>query len=250
MNTFSHCQYYTINGKVQIYKDLHMMICFVQRSQMRLRRMKAQESQNQSSSQEPISASTLPQPPWQTRDSSQRWTSTLSGGRPADILRLDWPLSSMADPHTRRLQRTVGGHSHSVEVSKVDKVQPLVQWKPGKTSTISKFCFWKLWDCWYWTLPGVMPYRQSRRSTRQMTVSGDSTISYSSRRTFSFGGGMSQIKYSRRLPRQMTVSGDSGYSSRPYRSVTKLFGRALSTTLTLNSMDGSNSTILLEDWRL
>ena len=95
-----------------------------------------------------------------------------------------------------------------------------------------------------------MPYRQSRRSTRQMTVSGDSTISYSSRRTFSFGGGMSQIKYSRRLPRQMTVSGDSGYSSRPYRSVTKLFGRALSTTLTLNSMDGSNSTILLEDWRL
>ena len=48
----------------------------------------------------------------------------------------------------------------------------------------------------------------------------------------------------------MTVSGDSGYSSRPYRSVTKLFGRALSTTLTLNSMDGSNSTILLEDWRL
>merc|ERR1711874_612836 len=57
--------------------------------------------------------------------------------------------------------------------------------------------------------------------------------------------------YSRRLPRQMTVSGDSGhsYSSRHYRSVTKLFGRALSTTLTLNSMDGSNSTILLEDWR-
>ena len=47
----------------------------------------------------------------------------------------------------------------------------------------------------------------------------------------------------------MTVSGDSGHSSRHYRSVTKLFGRALSRTLTLNSMDGSNSTILLEDWR-
>ena len=28
-----------------------------------------------------------------------------------------------------------------------------------------------------------------------------------------------------------------------------MFGRTLSTTLTLNSMDGSNSTILLEDWR-
>ena len=28
-----------------------------------------------------------------------------------------------------------------------------------------------------------------------------------------------------------------------------MLGRGLSTTLTLNSVDGSNSTILLEDWR-
>ena len=66
---------------------------------------------------------------------------------------------------------------------------------------------------------------------------------------FSFDFDHIYRKYSRRLPRQMTVSGDSGHSSRHYRSVTKLFGRALSRTLTLNSMDGSNSTILLEDWR-
>ena len=63
------------------------------------------------------------------------------------------------------------------------------------------------------TRTGVMPYRQTRRFTRQMTVSGDSNISYTSRRTFSFGGGISHNKHPRRLPRQMTVSGDSGYRS-------------------------------------
>ena len=48
-----------------------------------------------------------------------------------------------------------------------------------------------------------------------------------------------------------TISGDSAASHRSsYRSLTsRMLGRGLSTTLTLNSVDGSNSTILLEDWR-
>ena len=60
MNTFSHCQYYTINGKnLNINrKRLHPFLDFAQKSQMRLRRMKAQESLNQTSSPEIISTLT------------------------------------------------------------------------------------------------------------------------------------------------------------------------------------------------
>ena len=63
---------------------------------------------------------------------------------------------------------------------------------------------------------------------------------------------MSSRQHSRRLARQMTLSGDSSTSypaSSSHRSLSRVFGRALSTTLTLNSAEGSCSTILLEDWK-
>ena len=84
---------------------------------------------------------------------------------------------------------------------------------------------------------------------RKAYVSGDSNIVESSqRRTFSFGAAYN--KHPRRLQRQMTRSGDSGMSTTSYsRSMSRMFNRAFSTTLTLNSVEGSSSTILLEDWR-
>ena len=63
---------------------------------------------------------------------------------------------------------------------------------------------------------------------------------------------MTSRQHSRRLARQMTLSGDSSTSypaSSSHRSLSRVFGRALSTTLTLNSAEGSCSTILLEDWK-
>lgn len=86
------------------------------------------------------------------------------------------------------------------------------------------------------------------KSQRKAFVSGDSGISESiQRRTFSFGANM---KTPRRLGRHMTRSGDSATSSRSHhRSMNRMFSRGFSTTLTLNSVDGSTSTVLLEDWR-
>ena len=62
MNTFSHCQYYTINGKNLNIHRLHPFLDFVQKSQMRLRRMKAQESLNRTSSPGTISTLTYLHP--------------------------------------------------------------------------------------------------------------------------------------------------------------------------------------------
>ena len=87
-----------------------------------------------------------------------------------------------------------------------------------------------------------IPYKSKRRPTIS-----ESNTEYVQQRTFSFGG--AHTKYPRRVQRQMTRSGDSAMSYRSHRSLSRMFGRTLSTTLTLNSMDGSNSTILLEDWR-
>ena len=197
--------------------------------------MKAQESLNRASSPEIISTLTSLHPRSRILASFQKFQMSISIGKTGswEIIRFSWSVfyprsaSQTAPAEDSRRTFSFGG--------------------------------------------GVLPYRQSRRTTRQMTLSGDSNVSYAARRTFSFGGAISisqgwpqrnvvflfllietfYSKYSRRLPRQMTVSGDSGYSysSRHYRSATKLFGRALSRTLTINSMDGSNSTILLEDWR-
>ena len=89
----------------------------------------------------------------------------------------------------------------------------------------------------------------SGKYRRKAYVSGDSNIvDTSQRRTFSFGAAYN--KHPRRLQRQMTRSGDSGISATSYsRSMSRMFNRAFSTTLTLNSVEGSSSTILLEDWR-
>jgi len=68
------------------------------------------------------------------------------------------------------------------------------------------------------------------------------------RRTFSFGGSMAN-KFQRRVTRQMTISGDSTISA-GNRSMNKILNRALSRTFTVNSIgDGSNSTILVEEWK-
>jgi len=68
------------------------------------------------------------------------------------------------------------------------------------------------------------------------------------RRTFSFGGSMAN-RFQRKVTRQMTISGDSTLST-GNRNMNKILNRALSRTFTVNSIgDGSNSTIVLEEWK-
>ena len=69
-----------------------------------------------------------------------------------------------------------------------------------------------------------------------------------SRRTFSFGGSMAN-RFQRKVTRQMTISGDSSLSM-GNRNMNKILNRALSRTFTVNSLgDGSSSTIVLEEWK-
>ena len=69
-----------------------------------------------------------------------------------------------------------------------------------------------------------------------------------SRRTFSFGGSMAN-RFQRKVTRQMTISGDSSLST-GNRNMNKILNRALSRTFTVNSLgDGSSSTIVLEEWK-
>eukprot|EP00092_Neocalanus_flemingeri_P058212 GFUD01069329.1.p1 GENE.GFUD01069329.1~~GFUD01069329.1.p1 ORF type:complete len:673 (+),score=125.66 GFUD01069329.1:195-2213(+) len=70
-----------------------------------------------------------------------------------------------------------------------------------------------------------------------------------SRRTFSFGGSMAN-RFQRRVTRQMTISGDSTSSIGNHKSMNRILNRALSRTFTVNSIaDGSNSTIVFEEWK-
>ena len=196
--------------------------------------MKAQESLNPALSPEIISTLTSLHPRSRILASFQKFQMSIFIGKTGsgEIICFSKASFILDLPRRPPLQRTAGEHSHSVEEfcptdspgGQHDRWRcletPTSPMQHGEHS------------------PSGAGYRYHKGDRREMLFLFLLIVSFYS-------------KYSRRLPRQMTVSGDSGYSysSRHYRSATKLFGRALSRTLTINSMDGSNSTILLEDWR-